>query len=1142
MNTKKRVTRRWLLERVTRRWLLGASSTARSSTSAHQLAPSAQRSGILLLVVLSMLTLFLLIGTAFIVSANHYRKTNKILAKQTEASNSSVDQGNLLGEVINQLVRDTNNQNSSLRFHSLLRDMYGNDGILAEIGVVEWATAVPGDGNNLTQGQILQFLLDPATVTDQFGISLNTLNANGNAYNGLVLTFLDGPARGQSVRIVGHFPEPTGTAGIFNARLRVMAPRKANGSNIVAADFANLNTSRILINGRPFNGTGAGYNPLAAANGAKLNTLDLVAGTNRELALMPNAAFFDHSQLNTNGTVGSYGAFYSNQWGSITNQLIKNRLINGMGLVGQGGSDESYDAVDFQNMILALLPTNPGERALPADGALVDRGLDNNLGTADDRPMVIPSLHRPALLNYWRQQLIATGGALENEPNLLRKVLFRPNWLDHPNFTGSNPDFANALSNSTGDALLRMIYGPWDVDNDNDGIRDSVWVDFGAPVMENADGRLVKPMAAILVLDMDGRLNFNAHGSEDIAGMNGYPPAQTLAGGTMSNVLPQGQGYGTAEISLEPLMLGPTASNKRDWYRRFFQGAEANTSLNAIDAANGAVLGPNDRRFRHRTVGKFGQRPNPGNPNSRPLPGMDNIDVFDISAQLKMQSVPRWANGQVANSSGALVLGGYATPPDYRGRYALGLNDLGQPVYEALDPGDLDINNNPIRQNENTPYELDLSLGAARGDSLTAPDGPYTMAELERVLRSYDPDAGALPSRIWKLAGEFKDNANDTTPNLFKLNLWRTTLTTDSYDLPVPSVVVPGWMVETGPNTTTTGDEYGVVMGNPAVGASFADLLEYRIRAEQSPPWLRVDDAANPTRVTQIQQEIRKLLPQDLADGLRLDINRPLGNGRDDNNNGVVDEPGEEEGAFWASDNDPGNKLVAFKDNMTGQFRDTIDRNGDGAITSDYERGTGDVNGDGTTDFGDRVFVHNLRRQMLARDLYVMAMTLVDPLPTAATARDKLARAQRLAQWAINIVDFRDPDNIMTAFEYDANPFDGWNADGSLASPNNDIAGTGHWYPRRHRWYRLGCRRSGACDDRDNGVARSSDHRRKLVNRVSKHYRPRTAVCRRSWSGLRSGGTRSRFRSKVSTAWGMFCRVVLPTACQPCCQCRYTCD
>ena len=53
----------------------------------------------------------------------------------------------------------------------------------------------------------------------------------------------------------------------------------------------------------------------------------------------------------------------------------------------------------------------------------------------------------------------------------------------------------------------------WDVDNDGDGMPDSVWVDLGMPVRYTGDGRAYKPLFAILCLDMDGRLNLNAHGS-----------------------------------------------------------------------------------------------------------------------------------------------------------------------------------------------------------------------------------------------------------------------------------------------------------------------------------------------------------------------------------------------------------------------------------------------------------------------------------------------------------------------------------------------------------------------------------------------------------------------------------------------------
>ena len=958
-------------------------------TNAQRPTPNSSRRGILLLVVLSMLTLFLLLGTAYIVSANHYRKTNKILAKVTEASNSSVDQVNLLEEVLNQIVRDTNNQNSSLRFHSLLRDMYGNDGLLAEINVSNWA----GGNVGLTGGQMIQFQLNLTTITDQFGIpyspTTKQLSQINHAYNGLVLTFLDGPVRGQSTRIVGYIPAVTG-ATPSPAIFRVMAPRKADGSNIVAADFTKLDASRILINGRPFNGTGAGYDPTNTSAGtAKLSTTELVAGLNPELALVPNAAFIDHTQFNTNGP-GTYGAYFSSQWASLS-PLQQQRLIDSMGLVGQGGSDESYDAVDFQNMFLAALQTNPVETMLQD---LSDPD-SSDLGTT-----VIPSNHRPALINYWKRQLAGGATELYDEPNLLRKVLLRPNWLDHPDFTGSNPDLLG-LSNEN--RLRRAIYGPWDVDNDNDGIRDSVWVDFGATVMENADGRLVKPMAAIMILDMDGRLNLNSHGSVDIANADPNPSfSQPIAGtGNTTNILSQGQGYGTPEISLGPI-LGKS-------FEGIFRGLDpADTNITDIDISR------IKNRLKRKRRGKYGM----GTASAPGKAGNYN-QAYDAAAQVKMQGMPKWANGKVViDASGTEGLGGYATPPDLRGRYALGLNDLGQPVYEAL------FDNKWM--NADSPYEVDLSLGASRGESETADDGAYSMAEMERVLRAYDADAGTLPSRIWKLAGEFMPNTAATTPDLDDLNLWRTTLTTDSYDLPVPSVVVPGWMV-VGPNGVAdagpTSDDFEDVMDRPPVGLTFADLLEYRIRVGIG--------ILNPNTITPVQRQnlrasMAMLLPQDLADGLRLDINRPFGNGRDDNNNGVVDEPGEDEGSFWAS----GNSQLSGFTGPNGQFRDAIDRDGDGTITA-LERGDTDGSGSVNT-LAERIALHNFRRQMLARDLYVMAMTLVDPFDL--TTVDGKAKARKLAQWAINVVDYRDPDNIMTAFEYDENPFDGWEVDGDLST------------------------------------------------------------------------------------------------------------
>ncbi len=49
--------------------------------------------------------------------------------------------------------------------------------------------------------------------------------------------------------------------------------------------------------------------------------------------------------------------------------------------------------------------------------------------------------------------------------------------------------------------------------------------------------------------------------------------------------------------------------------------------------------------------------------------------------------------------------------------------------------------------------------------------------------------------------------------------------------------------------------------------------------------------------------------------------------------------------------------------------------------------------------------------------------------------------ARGLAQWAINIVDFRDRDSIMTPFEFDMNPFNGWQVDGDLHTTNDPERG-----------------------------------------------------------------------------------------------------
>ena len=163
-----------------------------------------------------------------------------------------------------------------------------------------------------------------------------------------------------------------------------------------------------------------------------------------------------------------------------------------------------------------------------------------------------------------------------------------------------------------------------------------------------------------------------------------------------------------------------------------------------------------------------------------------------------------------------------------------------------------------------------------------------------------------------------------------------------------------------------------------------------------------------------------KMVPWEVWHGQRLNVNRWLGNGRDDSSprNGVVDEPNEADAgeAIWP---------VSF----TGGF---------GASTT-FPSGVpfNYVNDDPV--FEDNSTPTRYARQILARHLYCMMMFLADQQtpsnpggylhPIQETPNVPLQReltAQRIAQWAINVVDFRDSDAIMSPFEYDADPFDGW--------------------------------------------------------------------------------------------------------------------
>ncbi len=411
--------------------------------------------------------------------------------------------------------------------------------------------------------------------------------------------------------------------------------------------------------------------------------------------------------------------------------------------------------------------------------------------------------------------------------------MMRPTREDNPDFTGSNPLSvpsnlpASGLTVGHGANLNIAIpyweaVGPWDVDNDNDGVPDSVWVDLGDPIQEAEDGTRYKPLYAFLIVDLDSRLNVNAHGlADDVVPPTLDPlgakltradffdstragnlahdtsivnPPPSLVRSTLQ--LPRGIGYGPAEISLRSVFpapldvtLSPRYGNRSesagpvDDYAAVLNGRlpvdgtavsgrfgfDPNVSYPATSSGDAAMAGTN---YRYLTI------PN-NEPANSPRQFTGEQATPSLLAQLKFFDYP-WSFWNAATGSTQRnYQSAFGTPPDLKARYALGLDYMGQPVYEVA----TDVNPTAMAQQNQqlpfnllakSPYELDLSSTQRRDEWATSTnsliadsasafnqsliqndDAAFSTSDLEKVLRAWDADAGTLPSRLWDCVNAF---------------------------------------------------------------------------------------------------------------------------------------------------------------------------------------------------------------------------------------------------------------------------------------------------------------------------------------------------------------------------------------------------
>ncbi len=426
------------------------------------------RRGIALVLVLAMLGLLALIAVTFAA----YSAQAKINARNFALAAFKPQADELFDFALSQLVGDTADVRSVIRGHSLARDMYGNDAFNNGYLAVGPTTGQP-------------FLITAVTSTPgqpYLTLTTNILNSDPGFFGYNFTRWL------MRVTYTGSYGGPgSGMAKPVDQTLEIQFDNTTSGQYRTFTVNA-VNTNDQLINptlGMTSQGAfGLFLNSNAIGNGTQ-NFFPFVLD-GRFLRAFNGAGLSDIPSPTTSVPEAYYGNFRFNPDGLSPNQV---------------GMDEDYDACDLDNWFLAIQS---------ADGHVM-----------------IPSFHRPGIIRV-------DNGAITNTPLNDWQPLTAPNFYDSAArilrpIQGLGNDAATFPDLLPDPTTGKITY---DVDNDGDGVTDSVWLDLGYPARRNASGKLYKPLFAFMVIGLNGRIPLNTAGN--LANPTG-PTIQGLVNGTQYN-------------------------------------------------------------------------------------------------------------------------------------------------------------------------------------------------------------------------------------------------------------------------------------------------------------------------------------------------------------------------------------------------------------------------------------------------------------------------------------------------------------------------------------------------------------------------------------------------------------------------------
>jgi hypothetical protein len=438
---------------------------------------------VVLILILAMLGLLALIGVAFATFSSQAQVGGR---KYAEAASWPTSE-DVMDFALSQIINDTHNPQSAIRFHSLKRDMYGSDatgnGIL---------TALPGGGNLLltSTGTVNSVQTSPTFGYTQYATNIPA--GGGPGLYGLNFTRWTLKLAATTVGFDANANPISPTVPPMITTYEVLADTVQNGFHNLT--LSNPDTTTSLYN--PMTGgslplAGQLITPQVAAQNGIPFALD-----GRYLRAFNGPGLTQY--FNINGQLINQAAFGNF---TLNNNLLNYDPTKSLTYTPTFNArtyqmDEDYDAPDLDNWFLGLQS---------ADGTVV-----------------IPSFHRPGivadqdwLLSPWRNPL--TGQPFPqgipptdttNYPNLLQGLVAASKVLRPRAIDGHD---AATFPNLIPDPNTGQI--TYDVDNNGDGVTDSVWLDLGYPVQRDANGKMFKPLFAISILGLNGRMPLNTAGN-----------------------------------------------------------------------------------------------------------------------------------------------------------------------------------------------------------------------------------------------------------------------------------------------------------------------------------------------------------------------------------------------------------------------------------------------------------------------------------------------------------------------------------------------------------------------------------------------------------------------------------------------------